>query len=117
MPNWSCRIISDTVTPKLAAFAGRIEKETEMELDVVGADMEDLAKSLAPVDTGALRESIYHRASGFELEFGNDVEYGYYQEMGTRFQTGTAHIRPALDANQRKLLDALLVGCMNALGV
>jgi len=117
MPNWSAKIIADTVTPKLAAFAGKIEHEVEKELDVIGADMEDLAKSLAPVDTGRLRDSIFHRVNGFELEFGNDVEYGLYQEFGTRFQPGTPHIRPALDAFQQRILDAILVGCYNALGI
>lgn len=117
VPSWSARIILDTVTPKLRAFPGKIEREVEPQLDAVGMGMEDLAKSLAPVDTGRLRDSIYHRAAGFDLEFGNDVEYGFYQEFGTRFQTGTPHIRPALDANQQRILDAILTGCMNALGV
>ena len=52
MPGWSCKIIADTATPKLAAFAGKIEKEVEMGLDVVGADMVDLARSIVPVDAG-----------------------------------------------------------------
>jgi hypothetical protein len=117
MPYWSARIILDTVTPKVRAFPGRIEREVEAQLDIVGADMEDLVKSLAPVDTGRLRDSIYHRAAGFDLEFGNDVEYGFYQEFGTRFQTGTPHIRPSLDAFQQRILDAVLIGCLNALGV
>ena len=117
MPKWSAKIIADTVTPRLAAFASKIEHEVEKELDVIGADMEDLAKSLAPVDTGRLRDSIFHRVNGFELEFGNDVEYGLYQEFGTRFQPGTPHIRPALDAFQQRILDAILVGCYNALGI
>ena len=115
MPNWSATTVADSVTPILAAFPGKLEGEVEAGLDVVGADMEDMAKSLAPVDTGALRDSIYHRAVGFFLEFGNDVEYGMFQEFGTRFQPGTPHIRPALDANQQKLLDAILAGCLNAL--
>ena len=49
MPSWSAKIIADTVTPKLAAFAGKIEKEVEMELDVVGADMKDIASSAQQV--------------------------------------------------------------------
>lgn len=115
MPNWSCQVISDTFTPKIAAFVRNIQPDVEKELDAVGSEMVTLAKSLAPVDTGALRDSIYARASGLELEFGNDVEYGAYQEFGTRFQPGTAHIRPALDAYSQRILDAVLVGCLNAL--
>jgi len=115
MPSWSVQIVSDTVTPKLQDFLRNIKPDVEKELDAIGFEMVDLARSLAPVDTGALRDSIYARASGFELEFGNAVDYGMYQEFGTRFQPGTPHIRPALDAFSQRILDAILVGCLNAL--
>jgi len=117
MPSWGVRIISDTVTPKLAAFPGRIEKKVEAELDVVGADMEDMAKTLVRVRTGYLQSTIYHRASGFTLEFGATADYAAPQEFGTRFMTGQPYVRPSLDANEQKLLDALLVGCLKALDV
>jgi len=117
MPNWSVKVVSDTVTPKLQAFIRNIEPDVETPLDAVGSEMVDLARSLAPFDTGALRDSIYARAHGFELEFGNDVDYGAHQEFGTRFQPGKPHIRPALDAYSQRILDAVLQGAFNALGV
>jgi len=117
MPNWSVKVVSDTITPKLQAFVRNVEPDVEKELDTVGSEMVELARSLAPVDTGGLRDSIYARASGFELEFGNDVEYGAYQEFGTRFQAGKPHIRPALDAFSQRILAAVLQGALNALGV
>jgi hypothetical protein len=117
MPSWSCKIVADTVTPKLRAFVKNIEPDVEKEFDAVGSEMIVFARPLAPVETGALRDSIYARASGFELEFGNAVDYGGYQEFGTRFQLGTPHIRPTLDAFSQRILDALLVGAMNALDV
>lgn len=117
MPNWSCKIIADTVTPKLAAFSGRIEREVEMELDIVGADMVDLAKSLVPVRTGFLQSSIYHYASGFELNFSASADYAWYVEMGTPRMGPRPYMRPALGANQQRILDAIRVGCVNALGL
>lgn len=114
MPNWSVKIIAETATPRLQAFPGRLEREVEMELDAVGSEMVELARSLAPIRTGALRDSIYARASGFELEFGNTVEYGAYVELGTRRAAARPHIRPTLTAYEQRLLDAILVGCMNA---
>ena len=117
MPNWSVKIIADTVTPKLAAFVRNIKPDVEKELDAIGLEMVDLARSLAPVDTGALRDSIYARGSGFDLEFGNAVDYGAYQEFGTRFQPGTPHIRPALDAHSQRILEAVLHGALNALDI
>jgi len=117
MPNWSVKIISDTATPKLAAFAGKIEKEVEMELDVVGADMKDIAWSLVRVRTGYLQSTIYYRVSGMVLEFGATADYASYNEFGTWRMAPQPFIRPALDANQQKLLDAIRVGALNALGV
>jgi HK97 gp10 family phage protein len=117
MPQWSAKIIADTVTPKLAAFAGKIEKEVEMELDVVGADMEDLAKSLVPVRTGYLQSTIYHIASGFILDFGATADYSSHVEFGTSRMAPRPYIRPALDAFSQKILDAIRVGAMNALEV
>jgi HK97 gp10 family phage protein len=117
MPNWSVKIISDTITPKLAAFAGKIEKELETELDPVGADMEDIARSLVRVRTGYLQSTIYYRVSGMVLEFGATADYASYNEFGTWRMAPQPFIRPALDANQQKILDAVLTGTMNALGL
>jgi HK97 gp10 family phage protein len=117
MPSWSCKIIADTVTPKLAAFAGRIEHEIEMELDVVGADMKDIARSLVRVRTGYLQSTIYHLATGLVLELGATADYASYNEFGTPRMSAQPFMRPALDASSQKILDAILLGTMNALGV
>lgn len=117
MPSWSAKIITDTVTPKLAAFAGKIEHEVEMELDVVGADMKDIAWSLVRVRTGHLQSTIYYRVNGMVLEFGATADYALYNEFGTWRIAPQPFIRPALDASSQRILDAVLVGCMNALGV
>lgn len=64
--------------------------------------VERLAKQLAPVDTGRLRASITHEmgrdAEGLYELIGSNTEYAIYQELGTRFQTGTPFLRPALAA-------------------
>lgn len=59
------------------------------------------AKRFAPVDTGRLRNSIHYAKSG-DLEYmvGTDVEYGIYQEFGTRYQSGTPFLRPAVEKNR-----------------
>jgi HK97 gp10 family phage protein len=60
------------------------------------------AKRLAPVDTGRLRASVTHQmgvdATGPVGFVGSPVEYAIYQEMGTRFQSGTPFLRPALQS-------------------
>jgi len=117
MPNWSVKIMSDTVTPKLIAFADKIEKEVETELEPVGADMKDIAQSLVRVRTGYLQSTIYYRVGGMVLEFGATADYALYNEFGTSRMAPQPFIRPALDANQQKLLDAIRVGALNALGL
>jgi HK97 gp10 family phage protein len=117
MPNWSAKIIADTVTAKLAAFPGRLEHEVETELDPVGADMEDHARSLVRVRTGFLQSTIYHKATGLVLDFGATADYASYNEFGTSRMSPQPFIRPALDASEQRLLDAIRVGCLNALDV
>jgi HK97 gp10 family phage protein len=58
------------------------------------------AKQLAPVDTGALRESIAHTLEGLagEVTAGNDaVDYASFVEYGTSRQPGHAFMRPAIE--------------------
>lgn len=64
--------------------------------------VETAAKRFAPVDTGRLRASITtvmgEDSDGLVAYVGSNVQYAIYQEYGTRFQSGTPFLRPALDA-------------------
>lgn len=75
-----------------------------------------MAKTLVRVRTGFLRDSIFHDIvpSNLGFNFGAKANYAEPQEFGTRFMRGQPFIRPALDANQQKLLDAILLGVMQA---
>jgi len=115
MPAWSVTIIADTVTPKLAAFTAQLEARVEPQLEGVGADMEGLARQHVHVRTGYLQSTIYHTASGFTLELGATADYASFNEFGTCRMGPFPFIRPALDAYSQRILDAILVGCMNAL--
>ena len=115
MPSWSATIIADTVTPKLATFTRQLEGRVEPQLEGVGADMEGLARQLVHVKTGYLQSTIYHRASGLVLELGATAGYASFNEFGTYRMGPFPFIRPALDAYSQRILDAVLVGCMNAL--
>lgn len=117
MPKWDCRIITDTVTPKLEAFPGKLTHEVEMALDPVGADMKDIAQSLVRVRTGYLQSTIYYTVNGMVLEFGATADYASYNEFGTWRMPAQPFMRPALDASSQKILDAIRVGAMNALGI
>ena len=69
-------------------------------LELVGAQCAKNAKSLAPVDTGNLRNSIDHQMDGDDtVVVGTNVEYAIYQEMGTSrisaANGGKGYMRPA----------------------
>lgn len=73
-----------------------------------GAGMQQLAQSYAPVDTGFLKR---HINLGFTMHsfvytavVTGDAEYDPYQEYGTRYQTGTPHLRPALYNTEDKFI-------------
>ena len=69
-------------------------------LEQCGALWESYAKQMAPVDTGRLRNSIEHHPEGTDtVVVGTDVEYAIYQEMGTRYQSGTPFIKPSGESN------------------
>ena len=73
----------------LAAYARALEK--------VGLAAEGYAKSLCPVDTGRLRNSITHQVSAEELAavIGTNVEYGPYVELGTSAHKAQPFLTPA----------------------
>lgn len=96
--------IADELVPR----ASRIVQETAY-------DVEADAKRLAPVDTGALRNSIMTRmVSPLRAEIAPHVEYAAYQEYGTVHMPAHPYMRPAARrheaAFQRRLRELVEVG-------
>lgn len=52
-------------------------------LERCGSEAEGYAVDLAPVDTGALRNSITHALGDGEVYIGTNMEYAPYVELGT----------------------------------
>lgn len=71
-------------------------------LEMVGAQAENYASMLSPVDTGNLKNSITHKVQNSEeaVYVGTNVEYAPYQELGTsRMKAangGKGFLRPAI---------------------
>lgn len=82
------------------AIRGSSRKVMEQSSQVIRNNTEKLkasAKAKAPVDTGFLKNNITSSyPNRLEGRVKSEAAYSGYQEYGTRFQTGTAHIRPAL---------------------
>jgi len=76
------------------------EESIARALEQCGALWESYAKQMAPVDTGRLRNSIEHHQEGNDtMVVETDVEYAVYQEMGTRYQSGTPFMKPSGESN------------------
>lgn len=62
-----------------------------------GAEMQGSMSRKAPVDTSNLKRNIKITIldDGFTARVSSEAEYAPYQEYGTRYQSGTPHVRPA----------------------
>lgn len=77
-----------------------VEDKVDSRLHAIGNRVVDRAQQLAPVDTGALRDSIGYVVAGEGLRRTLSIQvgmpYGIYQEFGTRNIPPRPYIRPAL---------------------
>lgn len=97
----------------LSADLGKASYEVTRKAQQVVAkaahDIEGDGKRLAPVDTGALRNSIGTRISGGGLtaEIGPTVDYAVFVEYGTRRMAPRAFMGPALDRHSGAFVQAV----------
>lgn len=118
MPRNTSRVYSDS--SKLRAIIRNLGTNARQALRNVAFTVERLAKQKAPVDTGALRGSIYTAMQGdnappdagqageqvrlpnvdgaLVAHVGPSVDYGIYQELGTRVMAAQPFLLPALRA-------------------
>ena len=92
----------------LANYDRRVKAVTVAAIVNGGAAIvESQAKSLAPVDTGALRRSINTKpATGTTkatASVGTNVEYAIHQEFGTRKQPAQPFMHPAAQLSRTKV--------------
>jgi HK97 gp10 family phage protein len=81
----------------LRAAAGRSGRLAQQVVAKTAADIERDAKTAAPVDTGALRNSISHdlRDGGLTAEIGPTVHYAPFLEYGTSRMAPRPYLGPA----------------------
>ena len=87
---------------KLSADLGKASIETTRKAGQVvakaAADVERIAKTAAPVDTGNLRNSIGTSMQGpLAAEIGPTASYGIYLEFGTYKMAASPYMGPAID--------------------
>jgi hypothetical protein len=117
MSGFGIQVISDTVTPKLAAAVGNMPGAINEMLDFGGQALVAYAQRVVKVRTGFLRSTIGYAVdpSSFTLNFFANAPYAWYVEMGTRRMQAEPYMRPALD--YVRLPDLLLKAGYKALGL
>jgi HK97 gp10 family phage protein len=90
------KIILDT--KRLDELAAKLGTNTDGALKAIAFQVEGIAKTLAPVDTGALRNSLETEKIQEGLYQVHDgVEYGIYQELGTYKMAAHPFLIPAVE--------------------
>ena len=81
-------------------------KDVQNAVRVNTTEMHRKASRRVPVDTGHLKRSLTIDFSdgGLTGRVSTGVEYGIYQEFGTRFQVGTPFMRPSLYEQRVKFM-------------
>lgn len=115
------RVFTDTTN--LNRLIDRIPGNKRQLVKSIAFQVEALAKMKAPVDTGALRNSIYVSLQGSHTPpkeatetlpipdndvtafIGPSVEYGINQELGTSFMEPQPYLLPALREVEQQLED------------
>lgn len=91
----------------LAELAQRIEGSIS-EIIAAGADRVcENAKSICPVDTGALRDSISVNTEGNRAEISANTDYAAYVEFGTSVMAPQPYLVPSLIGNSGAVLAAM----------
>lgn len=85
-------------------------------LELVGQQVVNETQARAPVLTGTLRRSYTHETGPRYVEVGTNLEYAPAQEFGSRYQGGTPHLRPALDATRARIPALIAEGASRAMG-
>lgn len=81
---------------------------TNRELDLSSKRIERMAKTKAPVDTGALKNTIFSAQAGsLTYKVTAPQHYAIYVEKGTRKMRAQPYLKPALDAERPKLISNL----------
>ena len=75
--------ISLTVEFDIDQIRSELQTAADRALEIIGGKAETYAKLLCPVDTGNLRDSIWHRVNDMTVSVGTPTDYAPYVELGT----------------------------------
>src|SRR5690242_12914846 len=87
----------DETTTNLQLLAAALESDfSKEELTRIGNRVLEIAQSLAPVKTGALKGSLKLIVNDDSVVIGSDLDYSVYVELGTSKMQARPYLMPAL---------------------
>lgn len=94
----------------IALIPAAVRQQARAAMSKAGADIQAVAQNLAPVDTGALKNSISRDESivsdVMRVEIGPTVKYAPFVENGTSRARAQPFLRPAVERVEPQLLEA-----------
>lgn len=84
-------------------FNGEMQRQAYEQIANWAADVKALAKQLAPVRTGYLRNSIYAETQEWTAEIGAEATYASFVEFGTRYMQARPYLYPAVQEHLPRL--------------
>lgn len=116
MPALRIQIREDTVTPRLIGFSDRMRSKIADRFIVLGDEVVNISRGIVPVRSGFLRDSIFSDVveSDLSLTLAATAPYASYVEFGTQRMAAEPYLRPALDASQDRIVNAILMGVTDA---
>lgn len=98
----------DRLVRQLAIKSKQARIATDRQLELSSKRIERMAKVKAPVDTGALKNTIFSaKAGNLTYKVTAPQHYAIYVEKGTRKMRAQPYLKPALDAERPKLISNL----------
>jgi len=100
--------VSPVIYNRLPAIAASARPLVDTAVAKTAADVEALAKTTAPIDTGNLRNSIASdKVRDLTWRVTANADYALYVEMGTRRMGAQPYLEPSLRAGMASLTKAL----------
>ncbi len=101
----------DAVIAAIEAKLAKLQKKIDEAIQGAGIDTAADAKQHCPVDTGRLRSSIQYVPRKLQCKIGTNVEYAWYQELGTSKMAAHPFLFPAFvraSQNLKRELEKIL---------
>lgn len=99
--------VSITYNGRLSGIVDMLENNMQSIVLSAAEQVKNSAKSLCPVDTGRLRDSISVNAEGSTAVVSANTDYAAYVEFGTSKMPPQPYLVPALIENSGAVLKAI----------